>query len=163
MPRLFFGRLDFPPRGNTLHVKEACSLWWTLWWLLSLKWWRIGTVIGAKGCSDIVWHRKRLRKGASSMQVGRASPLLHCPPGLSADVIHLRIQGPQIPFKGNQESSHGFFSADGTGLCLSSTGLCLSTHPRGVWLKSPVPAFGGRLDCAQCWVLNKSCQWRSIH
>ena len=35
--------------------------------------------------------------GASSMQVGSAPPLLHCPPGLSADVIHLRIQGPHIP------------------------------------------------------------------
>ena len=31
------------------------------------------------------------------MQVGSAFPLLHCPPGLSADVIHLRIQGPHIP------------------------------------------------------------------
>ena len=35
--------------------------------------------------------------GASSMQVGSAFPLLHCPPGLSAEVIHLRIQGPHIP------------------------------------------------------------------
>ena len=28
------------------------------------------------------------------MRVGSAFPMLHCPPGLSADVIHLSIQGP---------------------------------------------------------------------
>ena len=37
------------------------------------------------------------------MQVGSASPLLHCPPGLSADVIHLRIQGPHIPNSDQRE------------------------------------------------------------
>ena len=42
--------------------------------------------------------------GASSMQVGSTPPLLHCPPGLSADVIHLRIQGPQIPFQGKSRT-----------------------------------------------------------
>ena len=41
------------------------------------------------------------------MQVGSAFPLLHCPPGLSAEVIHLRIQGPQIPFKGNKNPPMG--------------------------------------------------------
>ena len=92
------------------------------------------------------------------MQVGSAFPLLHCPPGLSAEVIHLRIQGPHIPklLREIKNPPKGFFSASSTGLCLSSIGLCPNTHPRGVWHQSPVPVLDGS------WNVHNARSWISL-
>ena len=94
-------------------------------------------------------------KGASSMQVGSAFPLLHCPPGLSADVIHLRIQGPQTLQGKSRILPRDLQCQWHWALSQQHWALSQYTYPGGMTLV-PSACLGRQLECAQCSFLNKS-------
>ena len=92
------------------------------------------------------------------MQVGSAFPLLHCPPGLSAEVIHLRIQGPHIPklLREIKNPPMGSSVLVALGSVSAALGFFPNTHPRGVWHQSPVPVLDGS------WNVHNARSWISL-